>query len=83
MASVEAGVMPSCMMSAVRKAPGQRVLHGRIDEVRVVRGVEGIAQHHREAEQGGERIGQVLAGNVRRGAVHRLVERLALAVLVL
>ena len=65
-----------------RVRTGQRVLDRAVDEVRVLCGVEGIAQHHREAEERGDRVGQAPAGDVGRGPVHRLVERLALPALV-
>src|SRR6185312_6982779 len=57
----------------------QHVLGGLVDQVGVVGEGEGIAQHHGDAEEGGERIRQVLAGDIRGRAVHRLVEGAAAA----
>ncbi len=39
--------------------------------------LERVAQHHRHRKDGGERIGDALAGDIRRGAVDRFVEALA------
>src|SRR4029453_17713205 len=64
---------------ACADAGREYALRGLIDEVRIVTEAEGIAQHHGDAEQGGERIGEVLAGDVRGRAMYRLVEGAAAA----
>ena len=42
--------------------------------------VKGVAQHHRHRQDGGQRIGQALAGDVRGGAMNRFVQALAVGV---
>src|SRR5260370_16749685 len=60
--------------------PGiEHKFHRLVDEIGLFGEVEGIAQHHREGEHAGERVGDVLAGDVGRAAVDGLVERLAVA----
>ena len=50
-----------------------------LDARRVLRAAEAVAQHHRRREEGRERVGDALAGDVGRRAVDRLEEaRLAL-----
>src|SRR5690349_12394905 len=51
----------------------QHAFHGALDQLRLFRVVERIAQAHRKGENAGERIGQSLAGNIGRGAVDRFV----------
>ena len=48
-----------------------------LDPVGRVAEIEGIAQAHGEARDGGDRVGHALAGDVGRRAMHRLVQRAA------
>ena len=58
-------------------ALGQHLPHRALDQRRLGLLLEGMAQHHGGREDGGERVGHVLAGDVGRRAVHRLVQALA------
>src|ERR1700730_5641533 len=48
--------------------------HRALDARRALAVLEGVAQQHRRREDRRERIGEVLAGDVGRAAVHRLVQ---------
>src|SRR5579872_7144053 len=61
------------------RAGSERLPHRVLDQRGLVGKVEGIAQHHREGEDAGQRVRQILAGNVGRAAMHRLIEGLASA----
>ena len=58
----------------------QDLLDGCLDAVRGLHEVEAVAQHHGCRQNGGQRIGDALAGNIGRRAVDRLVEPEALVV---
>ena len=58
-------------------ALGQHPAHRALDAVRLLGQAERMPQHHRHRQDRGERIGDVLAGDVGRRAVHRLVQPLA------
>ena len=77
MTRVETRPVLGCTMSLVRTPEAKRPAHRVLDETGLLRHVERVAQHHREGQNAGERVGDALAGDVRRAAVHRLVERLA------
>ena len=71
--------MLGCMMSAGAQAAAQRPGDGLVDQVGLLGQAVGIAQRHAVAGDGGDGVGEALAGDVGGRAVHRLVERLALA----
>jgi hypothetical protein len=54
-------------------AVGQHLADGRLDAVGVGSLRERVAQHHAHRQNRRDRVGEVLAGDVRRRAVHRLV----------
>src|SRR6516165_5818624 len=55
---------------------------GALDAVGNVAKIEGIAQAHSEARDGGDGVGDAFAGDIRCRAVHRLVQSAAVALLV-
>ena len=57
---------------------GERRAHRALDRVGKVAALERIAQHHRRRQDRRQRIGDVLARDVGRRAVHRLVQPLAI-----
>ena len=61
------------------QALGERGGDRLVDQVGFLAHVERIAQRHAERGDHGDRVGNALAGDVGRRAVHRLVQRLALA----
>ena len=74
MTRVETRPVLGCTMSLVRTPEAVR---RALDELGLFGHVEGVPQHHREGEDAGERVGDVFAGDVRRAAVDRFIERLA------
>ena len=68
-------VVSGWAMSWVRYPAASTSSTARSTSLASSREIEGVAQHHGEAEQRGERVGEALAGDVGGGAVHRLVER--------
>ena len=60
----------------VRRADAvlQHLVDGLLDAVRFVHHVEGVAQHHGGGEHGGDGVGLVLAGDVRRGAMDGFIQ---------
>ena len=70
---------PGPAMSFVRVPEASTAGDRPLEQVGLLAEAERIAQRHAERADHGDRVGEAASGDVRRRAVHRLVERLALA----
>jgi hypothetical protein len=61
-------------MSAVRWPAARHVGNGRFHRIGLCCKPQTPAQHHRQAQNGRQRVGNALARNVRRRAVNRFVQ---------
>ena len=61
-------------MSRVRKPGGENLLDGRLDRAGRFLVLQRMAQQHRRRENLRDRVGDVLAGDVGRGAAGRFVQ---------